>query len=153
MGMILFEEYVLDLELGKAVMNRKCSKCHSLERVYRAYKSEDGWAGTINKMALLDSPNITSFDVKQVLNYLVEQQKKRQTKRAVDLEDDIGKSLVSRKCSVCHNLDRFFGARKNIAQWTTTVSRMIATMDEPDFLAEQEKSDIIAFLSRREAME
>ena len=63
---------VLDIELGKAIMNKKCSKCHSLERVYRAYKSDDGWAGTVNKMALLDSPNITSFDVKQVLNHLVQ---------------------------------------------------------------------------------
>ena len=144
---------VLDIELGKAVVNRKCSKCHSLERVYRAYKSDDGWAGTVNKMALLDSPNITSFDVKQALNYLVEQQKERQAKRPADLENDIGKSLVSRKCSVCHNLDRVFGARKNIKQWTSTVGRMVTTMDDLDFLSEQEKTDIIAFLSRREAIE
>jgi len=140
---------VLDLELGKAVMNRKCSKCHSLERVYRAYKNEDSWAGTINKMAVLDSPNITSFDVKQVLNYLVEQQKKRQEKSAVSLEEEIGKTLVSRKCSICHNLDRVFGARKNKQEWTATVSRMIATMDDPEFLSKQEKSDIISFLSGR----
>ena len=140
---------VLDLELGKAVMNRKCSKCHSLERVYRAYKNEDSWAGTINKMAILDSPNITSFDVKQVLNYLVEQQKKRQAKSVVSLEEEIGKTLVSRKCSICHNLDRVFGARKNKQEWTATVSRMIATMDDPEFLSKQEKSDIISFLSGR----
>ncbi len=144
---------VLNMELGKAIMNKKCSKCHSLERVYRAYKSDDGWAGTVNKMALLDSPNITTFDVKQVLNYLIEQQKERQAKNPAGLEDDVGKSLVSSKCSVCHNLDRVFGARKNEKQWTTTVGRMVTTMDEPDFLSEQEKSDIIAFLSRREAIE
>jgi cytochrome c2 len=141
---------VLDLELGKAIMNRKCSKCHSLERVYRAYKSESGWAGTINKMALLDSPNVTTFDVKQVLNYLIEQQKKRQEKSSVSLEQEIGKTLVSRKCSVCHNLDRIFGADKNKREWTSTVSRMAATMGDPDFLSEQEKSDIITFLNGRE---
>jgi len=58
-------------------VTRKCSKCHSLERVYRAFKSDESWAKTINKMALLDSPNITSFDVKQVLNFLRAQQKKQ----------------------------------------------------------------------------
>jgi len=141
---------VLDLELGKAVMNKKCSKCHSLERVYRAYKSEKGWAGTVNKMALLDSPNITTFDVKQVLNYLIEQQKKRQKETSADLGKEIGKTLVSRKCSLCHNLDRVFGARKNSKGWTATVSRMMKTMDDPEFLSEQEKSDIITFLSGRE---
>jgi len=107
----------------------------------------------VNRIALLDSPNITTFDVKQVLNYLVKQQKKRQAKRPDGLENNIGKSLVSRKCSVCHNLDRVFGARKNERQWTSTVSRMITTMDEPDFLSEQEKSDIITFLSKRETIE
>jgi len=30
---------------------------------------------------------------------------------------------------------------------------MVTTMDDPDFLSEQEKTDIIAFLSRREAIE
>ncbi len=144
---------VLNMELGKAVTNKKCSKCHSLERVYRAYKSDDGWAGTVNKMALLDSPNITSFDVKQVLNYLVEQQKERQAQHLAGPENDIGKSLVARKCSVCHDLDRVFGARKNIKQWTSTVGRMITTMDDPDFLSLQEKTDIITFLSRRETIE
>jgi len=144
---------VLNIELGKAIMNKKCSKCHSLERVYRAYKSDDSWAGTVNKMALLDSPNITTFDMKQVLNYLVEQQKERQAKNPAGLENDIGKSLVSRKCSVCHNLDRVFGARKNVKQWTSTVGRMVTTMNDPKFLSEQDKSDIIAFLSRRETIE
>ena len=140
---------VLDLELGKAVMHKKCSKCHSLERVYRAYKSEESWAETINQMALLDSPNITTFDVKQVLNYLIEQQKKRQAESAANLEKEIGKTLVSRKCSICHDLDRVFGARKNRPEWTATVSRMVTTMDDPNFLSEPDKLAIITFLSGR----
>ena len=104
----------------------------------------------IDSLAGIMSPGVlTSFDVKQVLNYLVEQQKKRQEKSVVSLEEEIGKTLVSRKCSVCHNLDRVFGARKNKQEWTATVSRMIATMNDPEFLSKQEKSDIISFLSGR----
>jgi len=144
---------VLNIELGKAIMNKKCSKCHTLERVYRAYKNDDGWARTVNKMALLDAPNITTFDLKQVLNYLVEQQKKRVAENPAGPGNDIGKSLVSRKCSICHNLDRVFGARKNVEQWRATIRRMVTTMDDPEFLSEQEKSDIIAFLSKRETIE
>ncbi|HIP38967.1 MAG TPA: hypothetical protein EYG88_06260 [Desulfocapsa sulfexigens] len=130
-------------------MSRKCSKCHSLERVYRAFKSDTIWAATINEMALLDSPNISTFDVKQVLNYLIEQQKIRKTKRVVSPEEGIGKTLVSSKCSICHNLDRIFGASKDREEWTSTVGRMIATMNDPDFLSEQEKAAIVTFLSSR----
>lgn len=86
---------VLDADLGKSIVTRKCSKCHSLERVYRAFKSDESWAKTINKMALLDSPNITSFDVKQVLNYLRVQQKNRQEKANIGPERTIGKTLVT----------------------------------------------------------
>ena len=143
------DDDILDLDLGKAIMGRKCSKCHSLERVYRAFKSDSTWAATINKMALLDSPNISTFDVKQVLNYLIEQQKVRQAKRVVSPEEGIGKTLVSAKCSICHNLDRIFGASKDKEEWTATVSRMIATMDDPDFLSAQEKAAIVTFLSSR----
>jgi len=140
---------VLDLELGKAVVIGKCNKCHSLERVYRAYKRDDAWVKTVNQMAQLDSPNITSFDVKQILNFLIWQQKKRQLESAVNLKTEIGKTLVTSKCAVCHNLDRVLGAEKNKQEWAATVTRMIETMDDPGFLSEQEQFDIISFLSER----
>lgn len=140
---------VLDLELGKAIMNRKCSKCHSLERVYRAFKSEKGWTGTINKMAAMDTPNISTFDIKQILHYLTTQQKNRQALTGTTPLKLIGKSLVTRKCTVCHTLDRVFSARKTLPQWTTTVNRMIATMDDETFLSTNEKAEIISYLSGR----
>jgi len=139
---------VLDLELGKALTVKKCSKCHSLERVYRAFKSDKSWVVTINKMAMLDSPNIASFDVKQVLNYLIVQQQIREEKITVSSNEGIAKSLISQKCSICHNLDRVFGASKNKDEWTSTVSRMMSTMGDPGFLNDEEKSAIVTFLSR-----
>jgi len=75
------------------------------------------------------------------------------TKVDISLEMILGKTLVSRKCSICHNLDRIFGASKNSQEWTSTVGRMAATMDDPDFLSEQEKEAIIAFLSQRKQKE
>jgi len=140
---------VLDAALGKDIMNKKCSKCHSLERVYRAFKSEEGWTTTVNKMALLDSPNISSFDIKQLLYYLKIQQETRQAKSGSSQENKIGNTLVSQKCSLCHSLDRVFGARKTEQQWVTTVNRMITTMDDNNFLSNREQSEIITFLSKR----
>lgn len=72
------DKNTLNLELGKSITHNKCNKCHTLERVYRSFKTDERWTETVNRMALLDAPNITGFDVKQVLNYLIQQQKTRE---------------------------------------------------------------------------
>ena len=140
---------LLDLELGKSTTNSKCNKCHSLERVYLAHKTDEGWSSTINKMALLDSPNITSFDVKQTLNYLIHQQKKRAIESNLNFKTEIGKTLVSQKCNICHDLDRVFGAKKDNQEWLVTINRMSENMGDPNFLTEQEKTDLISFLTEK----
>jgi mono/diheme cytochrome c family protein len=141
------DDDLLNVEIGQKITNRKCSKCHSLERVYQSYKSDVAWSETINKMAELDYPNITNFDVKQIVGYLVQQQQKRQGEEKDKLRMEIGRSLVSKKCSICHNLDRIFGAKKREQEWAETISRMMATNAADDFLSEQEAEDIIYFLT------
>ena len=128
-------EDILSVELGQKIMSRKCRKCHSLERVYRTYKSDMAWTETINKMATLDYPNITNSDVKQIVDYLSKQQEKRQ----VDADTEIGRNLVSQKCSICHGLDKVFGADMDRQKWKETVENMGEMMGDPDFLSVQEK--------------
>lgn len=60
---------------------------------------------------------------------------------------EIGRSLVSQKCSICHNLDRIFGAEKGQQEWSETVGRMTKTNGDSDFLSDQEAEDIIYFLT------
>jgi hypothetical protein len=141
------DDEILNVEIGQKITNRKCSKCHSLERVYQSYKSDTAWTHTIHKMAELDYPNITNFDVKQIVGYLVQQQLKRQGEEKDKLRMEIGRSLVSLKCSLCHNLDRIFGAKKSQQEWTETVSRMTETNGAADFLSDQEAEDIVYFLT------
>ncbi|MCI5208679.1 MAG: hypothetical protein D3910_07775 [Candidatus Electrothrix sp. ATG2] len=142
------DDDILNVEIGQKITNRKCSKCHSLERVYQSYKSDIAWTHTITKMAELDYPNITNFDVKQIVGYLVQQQQKRQGEEKDKLRMEIGRSLVSQKCSKCHNLDRIFGAKKSRREWTETINRMTKTNGDADFLSDQEAKDIIYFLTR-----
>lgn len=73
----------LSLQLGETSTLEKCTTCHSLDRVYRAYKSEESWEKTVNRMAELDLPNITTADVEQVLNYLIERQKEKEAQEAM----------------------------------------------------------------------
>ena len=141
------DDDILNVEIGQKITNRKCSKCHSLERVYQSYKSDVAWSETISKMAELDYPNITNFDVQQIVGYLVQQQEKRQGEEKEKIRMEIGRSLVTRKCNICHNLDRIFGTRKSVQEWRETVSRMTETTGDDDFLSRQEADDIIYFLT------
>lgn len=141
------DDEILNVEIGQKITNRKCSKCHSLERVYQSYKSDIAWSHTIHKMAELDYPNITNFDVKQIVGYLVQQQQKRQGEEQDKLRMEIGRSLVSQKCSLCHDLERIFGTKKNRQDWTETVNRMTETNGDTDYLSDQEAQDIVYFLT------
>lgn len=141
------DDEILKVEIGQKITHRKCNKCHSLERVYQSYKSDIAWTHTIHKMAELDYPNITNFDIKQIVGYLVQQQQKRQGEEEEKLRMEIGRSLVKQKCNLCHNLDRIFGAKKNQQEWTETVSRMTRTNGDADYLSEQEAEDIVYFLT------
>ncbi|MCI5224580.1 MAG: hypothetical protein D3924_18420 [Candidatus Electrothrix sp. AR4] len=138
---------IFSSESGQDVMNRKCSKCHSLERVYLTYKSEKAWSETVKRMVEFDYPNITSSDEQQIVAYLIQQQRRRRS-NADRLK--IGKSIVSRKCGICHDLDRVFRVDKSRLEWTETVNTMVEIMGVFDFLSEQEKKDIVAFLSSRQ---
>ncbi len=143
------DEPVLRADIGQAVLFKKCGKCHTFERVFRATKTQEGWTQTVNRMAVLDAPNINAFDVKQVIFFLMEQQTQRQEKLGQKKTEEIGKTLVGQKCSRCHDLDRVFKAVKSKAQWQQTVARMALFAGDPKFLTAKEKEDIIAYLSGR----
>jgi energy-coupling factor transporter transmembrane protein EcfT len=56
------------------------------------------------------------------------------------------KDLIQKKCSICHDLARVKGARKNKEEWQATVDKMIKYNINANFLNETEKTLIISFL-------
>ena len=140
---------LLDAELGRMLLTRKCVKCHTLERVFRAEKTEQGWTETVRRMAGIDAPNIRAFDAAQIIHYLTLQQQRRQELRRVAKPD--GSVLVSQKCVRCHSLERVKQANKSAAQWQATVERMMQHADEPTFLSIEEKEAVLRFLSGQQA--
>ena len=136
---------VMDENIGRFLIISKCSKCHTMERIFRSFKTEEGWTETVNRMAIIDSPNIRDYDVKQIINFLLIQQARRRESQ-VSLDAEIGKSLLERKCSFCHNLDRVFSATKSEGEWQTTLERMIKLSGNPDYLSEREKTEVVSFL-------
>lgn len=141
-----FDEQILDTDIGQQVVNQKCHKCHTLERVYRAAKSEDGWTSTINRMATLDAPNISAFDIKQAIHFLQFRQNAVMQEDDGKLKDAIGKTIMQTKCNVCHELDRIIEADKGKDDWQSTVDQMIEYSGETNYLSKEEEKELIEFL-------
>jgi cytochrome c5 len=137
---------ILDKSLGQQVVNQKCNKCHSLERVYRAVKSEDGWTSTINKMASLDAPNISSFDIKQSIYFLTNRQASLKGEGQSKFNEAFGKTIMETKCTACHTLDRIIRTKKDKEKWGKTVSRMIKYSGNPEYLAKKEREELMEYL-------
>jgi hypothetical protein len=62
----VFEESPQNQRLAIDLVNQKCSKCHSLERVLKANKNKRGWIKTVVRMAEKDAPNIRPFVIATV---------------------------------------------------------------------------------------
>ena len=137
---------ILDENLGRQVVNQKCNKCHTLERVYRAVKSEEGWTSTINRMASLDAPNISSFDIKQSIHFLTNRQKSLKDKDESKLNQAFGKTIMETKCTSCHALERIVQAKKGKEKWTKTVNRMIKHSGNPEYLTKKGRQELIEYL-------
>ncbi len=139
----------LDVDMGRQLVTGKCAKCHSLERVFKSFKSEEGWTKTVNRMAVIDAPNIRDFDAKQIIHYLVGQQEIREELQAkiATIDQEIGRTLVEQKCSLCHTLDRVYKASKDQQTWITTIETMAGYMDDPEFVGQEEKNSISEFLT------
>ena len=145
-----FDDKILDENLGRQVVNQKCRKCHTLERVYRAFKSKDGWTSTINRMASLDAPNISSFDIKQSIHFLINRQKSLKGEDENKLNEAIGKTIMETKCTSCHELDRIIQARKEKDNWKSTVNRMINYSGDSELLTKKEQKELIQYLINKD---
>ena len=142
---------ILDADLGRQLVTRKCVKCHSLERTFRSFKSEEGWTKTVNRMAVIGAPNIRDFDAKQMIHYLVTQQQERERLEAEiqDLDTETGRTLLEQKCTACHTLKRVEKAVHNQEEWAGTIARMAEHAKNPELLTEEEKDALSAFLASR----
>ncbi len=144
------DENILDDDIGRHFVFKRCGKCHAYERVFRSFKSEKGWSQTVNRMAQIDAPNIRPFEIKQIINFLVNQQERRKNDQADQVAEEIGKTLLKQKCTLCHDLERVTRASKTETEWSVTVERMITNMGDPEFLNPIDKKVLVKYLSKTE---
>jgi mono/diheme cytochrome c family protein len=142
---------VLDEEKGQKLVAQKCGKCHTLERVFKSLKTDQDWTNTVNRMIAFDAPTISEAQGKQILNYLINQQERREklVAEASGAQGKIGRNIVEQKCSFCHGLDRIYLADKTHEEWMKIVDNMIGYSEQVEFMTPQEKEAVLEFLSNR----
>jgi cytochrome c5 len=117
---------VEQLTKAKAVFERACVTCHSLDKPLSKTFDKAGWKKTVERMGT-NGAKISAEEAAQVVSYL------------------LTKNTFEAKCSACHGIDRPLGKSKSAADWASTVQRMSAK--KPGHLTEVEATDIAAYLS------
>ena len=130
----------LVLEVGRGLLEKKCMKCHTLERVFTSRKTEDGWTNTVNAMALRD-PSIRAEQVVQIIHYLSTIRSVGGSPEAMRL---VGMELTDKKCGRCHALEKVYRMKRTPDQWTVLIREMRAI--EPAWISTEEAKTIGQYL-------
>jgi ferredoxin-NADP reductase len=136
----------VDLQASEALMQKRCSRCHTLERIIGARKDAQGWLVTINRMRALPSSGIPVADAKIILSYLISEDSVDSSNAQGELA--VGRALVDSHCNRCHDLERIYESAKSPAEWRATVTRMVAyARGAEGFFKPGEDERIIRFLA------
>jgi ferredoxin-NADP reductase len=137
----------IDVNQASDLMQRRCSKCHNLDRVVGARKDAQGWVGTVNRMRIMTGAGISDAEARTIISYLASQNQPRGSETTVKME--VARALVDQRCGRCHSLDRVYKAVETPAQWRETVTRMVSYADgSTGALQPGEDERIIEYLSR-----
>ena len=112
---------VIDVNMAAATMERRCSKCHNLDRIAGARKDARGWLATVNRMRALPDSGIPEEDGRIIVSYLASRMAPRES-AAAGLE--VARALVDGRCGRCHSLDRVYKTVGTPEEWSATVTRM-----------------------------
>jgi ferredoxin-NADP reductase/mono/diheme cytochrome c family protein len=142
----------IDLQASEALMQKRCSRCHNLDRVVGAKKDARGWLATVDRMRGLPGAGISEGDARIILSYLLSEDSINSSSTQGELV--VGKALVDSHCGRCHALDRTYQATKTASEWTGTVTRMVKyARGVEGFFKPGEADRIVRFLSATQTPE
>lgn len=125
----------------------KCSKCHTLERVFADLKTAKEWRICVARMMRKSPLWITPDESDHIADEIIG------TKKATILpfpERDKYKSselLFIDRCTKCHSLNRILSENKTEKEWKETVERM--KDNAPDLFNDNDIQVIVDFLTDR----
>ena len=142
----------IDLNQASELMQKRCSKCHNLDRVIGARKDAQGWMATVDRMRALPSAGISEADARTIVSYLVSQDQPRGS--ATEVKMAVARALVDQRCGRCHSLDRVYKAVETPEQWRAIVTRMAGyAAGSTGAIQPGEDQQIIEYLSATQTAE
>jgi mono/diheme cytochrome c family protein len=137
---------IVDINLAAATMEKRCSKCHNLDRIAGARKDARGWLATVNRMRTLPGSGISEADSRIIVSYLASQMAPTGAVGSAGLE--VARALVDQRCGRCHTLDRVYKTAETPEEWSATVTRMVSyAAGSGGAIQPGEDQQIIAYLS------
>jgi len=132
----------INVNIGRKVVQQKCSTCHSLERVFSYVKTEADWRDYVSRMRAKDPAILGEKESLEAVGYLVKNLGLDEAR--VDVQT--GMKIILEKCHKCHTLERVFTFKKNQAEWAQTIELMRSF--DPHLLNDSEARQVNYYLSK-----
>ena len=117
------ETVAIDLNQAGDLMQKRCSKCHNLDRVVGARKDARGWTATVERMRQMTGAGISESDARTIISFLASQNRPQGSETTANLQ--VARALVDQRCGRCHSLDRVYKTVQTAGEWRETVTRMV----------------------------
>ena len=135
-------------ETTSFLVDTKCSKCHTIKRVFIHARTEEEWRGIIEVMMNKVPEWISPSDAKQILNEITMNWRGRVQEIVAERKEyDDNRLLFLDRCTVCHPVNRILKKSRNPEDWKEIVARMRSEASE--YITEEDATRIATFLSKR----
>jgi mono/diheme cytochrome c family protein len=136
------------LDEDRVLFEEKCSRCHTLERVFLIPLTDEARQHVVHRMQARSGTGwLSDEDVERILAYLAIAGQEVTVAQAVG-SDAGGQEMFFTRCSACHTIERVFSKLEDSAQdnppWAHTVSRMRGKA--PQWMTEEETALILEYL-------
>lgn len=138
----------VDNENKYLLVDAKCSKCHTIKRVFIHARTEEEWHNVIDKMMAKIPGWFGPEDAKQIfveINTNWNEQVQEMTREREDYTDN--RLLFLDRCVMCHPVNRILKENRSPEEWKETVERMRS--EAGDYITTEDATRITAFLSER----
>lgn len=141
------EEETFPYQSWQFLYEGKCSKCHTLERVFAEPKSEEEWRACVTRMMEKSPLWITPDEGKQIVAEIMGQKAGSVASLPKRKQYDEARLLFIDRCTTCHPVNRIILANKTREEWEETVQRM--RDNAPDLFLDADLPVITAYLTER----
>jgi hypothetical protein len=134
-------------ESWKYLYEPKCSKCHTLERIFAEPKTRGEWQICVSRMNQKSPSWITPEEGEQIIAEILGHKKAAIRSFPKKKKYDEARLLFIDRCTNCHPVNRILMANKTKEEWKETVIRM--RDNAPELFLDEDLSIIVDYLTER----